>query len=294
MFRAVLLVFLCLGVRDAARAGTGDRLMVCGMGEVFEIDPADQGRKRWIWRAADRAELPADLKRAFATTDECKPVESGTKLLISASSGGCALVHYPSGFVAWHARVSNAHSMELLPDNRVVVAASVSPQGNKLAVFDLAVSGVPVFETPLPSAHGVVWDTARQRLWAPGLDELRCYRLENWTRLPSLVLERSHPLPGHDGHDLMAVPGSDDLVLSTESGVWLFDRTTSLFRPHPSLGREAEVKCLSPHPAGKRWLWVAADHGQWWSRHLRLDLPGQTLTLPGERIYKARWMPVTP
>jgi hypothetical protein len=95
------------------------------MDEAFAVDLATFAangpvEKLWSWRAKEREELPAALRGAFGTTDECKPVAGGKQVLITASSGGCALVDFPAGQVRWHARVANARSAELLPRNRVV------------------------------------------------------------------------------------------------------------------------------------------------------------------------------
>jgi hypothetical protein len=153
------------GFNTRATPGT---LILCGMDEVFSIDPsaAETGsiKKLWSWRAKDHGELPETVRGSFGTTDECKPVDAGKKILISSSGGACALVERPSGRVLWHARVPNAHSLELLPHGRVAVASSVGGAGNRLLLFDLAHSDYPIWETPLRSAHGVVWDEERQRL----------------------------------------------------------------------------------------------------------------------------------
>lgn len=272
------------------------QLLVCGMDEVFLIDSptAEKGtpQKLWSWRAKDHEELPEALRKAFGTTDECKPVEGGKKILISSSSGGCALVERPSGQVLWHARVANAHSIELLPRNCVVVAASVSKQGNKLLVFDVAKPDQPVCETPLPSAHGVVWDDSRHCLWALGFSELRRYELKDWEgAAPSLLLAASHALPDEDGHDLQAVPGSRDLTLSTDNHVYLFDRDQPGFRLHPQLGDVAHVKCVSTHPKTGRVAFIHGDGKAWWSSTIGFLAPEGESKLGAERVYKARWLP---
>jgi hypothetical protein len=181
-----------------------ERLLLCGMDEVFllETATAEKGaiEKLWSWRAKDHDELPQAVRGLFGTTDDCKPVEGGRKILISSSGGACALVDRQSGRVLWYARVPNAHSLELLPRDRVVVASSVNAKGNRLILFNLVKSDQPVWETPLPSAHGVVWDEKRQRLWALGLAELRCYELKDWeSDKPSLALQASHALPDAAG-----------------------------------------------------------------------------------------------
>ena len=164
----VCLLFALMGFAASAHAGM---LFVCGMDEVFVIDSsvAEEGRleKLWSWRAKDHAELPETVRSRFGTTDECKPVEGGQKVLISSSGGACALVERPSGRVLWHARVPNAHSLEMLPRGRVAVASSVS------------------------------------------------------------------------------ATGGNDLVITTNGHVYLFDRDKSAFRLHPDLGNEAGVKCVT-------------------------------------------------
>lgn len=271
-------------------------LLVCGMDEVFLIHATAAEKsplqKIWSWRAKDHEELPEAVRKTFATTDECKPIEGGKKILISSSSGGCALVERPGGKVLWHARVANAHSIELLPLARVVVAASVSAAGNRLLVFDLAKSNEPLCETPLPSAHGIVWDEARHCLWALGFSELRRYELKDWEGIsPSLALVAAHALPDEDGHDLQAVPGSRDLVLSTDHHVYLFDRDQPSFRLHPQLGETPRVKCVSMHPATRRVAFIHGSDKAWWSSTIGLLAPEGEVRLGTERVYKARWLP---
>ena len=166
ILRLVALWAALLATSPSVHAET---LLLCGMAEVFEIDVAaaakGEVKKLWSWRAADREELPEAIRKRFGTTDECKPIDGGKRVLISSSSGGCALVERPSGRVLWYAAVPNAHSVEQLPGNRVVVAASVHAAGNRLSVFDLNRSETPISEVPLVSAHGVVWDARRERLW---------------------------------------------------------------------------------------------------------------------------------
>lgn len=272
-----------------------DPLLLCGMDEVFAIDlaAAEKGKleKLWSWRARDRAELPEALRKTFGTTDECKPVRDGKQILITSSGGGCALVDYPAGTVRWHARVPNAHSIELLPENRVVVASSTSGNGNRLVLFDLARSDEPLWHTPLVSAHGVVWDEAREVLWALGLKELRRYRLKDWdSKTPSLDLGTTWPLPDEDGHDLQPVPGTNDLVVSTGRHVYLFDRAAEEFRPHPDLSDVSHVKSVALHPTSGGVVFTEANDEHWWMEAVQV-LPGKTpVPITGERIYKVRWL----
>lgn len=268
----------------------GDEIMLAGGDEVFIVDAAEAEAGRvarlWRWNGQQAEDIPLEARRDFHHLDECKAVEQGTKLLVCASNGGCALIERATKRVLWRARSCNAHSLDLLPAGRVVVASSLS--GDHLEVFDSKGSPAPVFKTPLRSAHGVCWDEARQCLWALGFDELRCYTLAAWdTATPSLQLRSTHPLPDADGHDLRPVPVSADLLLTTGQGVHLFDRDRSTFRPHPLLHGIAKVKSVDIHPESRRIVLST------WGADLQLFVARGTINFQDARPYKARWLPAS-
>ena len=273
-------------------------MLLCGADEVFLLDvsAAEKGtiQKLWSWRAAQRSELPPAIRGSYGGTDDCKLVDGGSRILISSSSGGCAVVGRPSGRVLWYARVPNAHSLELLPHDRVVAASSWVPEGtgSRLFLFDLAHSDRPVWSTPLSAAHGVVWDEKRRRLWALGDQELRSYKLQDWEgQTPSLKLAASHRLPDEGGHDLQPVPSSNDLVVTTGFHVYLFDRDKGEFRLHPELGGKGDVKCVSVHPLSGRTVFIQGNGKDYWNDVFHLLAPSGMVHLPGERLYKGRWLP---
>jgi hypothetical protein len=286
-FAAALLIFL-------ATSAQAEPILLCGWDTVFVVDTAaaqDKMERLWTWNAKQCEQIPEAMRASFATTDDCKPVDGGSRILISSSSGGCALVERPSGNVIWYARVPNAHSLELLPRGRIVVASSVHAEGNRLVLFDLAHSDRPLWDTPLVSAHGVVWDEGRQLLWALGLKELQSYELRDWeSDKPRLAIKDAYPLPDGDGHDLQPIPNSNDLVVTTGPRVHLFDRDTHEFRLHPDLGDLAIVKSVSVHPVTSQTAFIQASEKAWWSDTLGLLDPAGTIQLPGERLYKARWL----
>jgi hypothetical protein len=275
-----------------ASFANAEPIILCGWDTVFVVDTSTTNTKPiWTWTAKRCEQLPEPMRGTFATTDDCKPVDGGSRILISSSSGGCALVERPSGSVVWYAQVPNAHSLELLPRGRIVVASSVHPKGNRLILFDLAQSDKPIWGTPLISAHGVVWDEGRQLLWALGLKELQSYELRDWEGdKPALAIKDSYPLPDGDGHDLQPVPGSNDLVVTTGPRVYFFDRDKREFRLHSDLGQKANVKSVSVHPATGQAAFIQASDKAWWSDTLGLLSPAGTIRLPGERLYKARWL----
>ena len=284
-------IVLAITLLPTAKA---ESLLVCGADTVFVIETATAAKgkleKTWSWNAKQCDQIPEALRRTFATTDDCKPVDGGTKVLISSSSGGCALVERPSGKVIWYAQVPNAHSLELLPRARIVVASSVSAKGNRLVLSDVAHPNHPIWDTPLISAHGVVWDEKRQLLWALGLKELRCYQLKEWeSEKSSLLMKATYPLPDDNGHDLQPIPRSNDLVVTSGRHVYLFDREKHEFRLHPNLGDRENVKSVSIHPGTGQTVFIQATES-WWSDTVAFLAPEGKIQLPKERLYKARWL----
>lgn len=242
----------------------------------------------WSWKANGREELPVVLQKQFGTTDEIKLVDGGKQLLVTSSGGGCALIQrvatpqVPAGTVLWSATVANAHSIEPLPENRVVVAASTAKAGNKLVVFDLAKGDEPLAETPLYSAHGVVWDHQRQRLYAVGFRELNRYELTtDGDGKLGLRLDETNALPDEGGHDLQPVPDSQDLSITTHDHVYLFDRNTKSFRKHPVLGDYQHMKCISFRREGQQLetLFVQASEEHWWSHSIGLFTQPVSITM---------------
>jgi len=281
----LLLVGAC--ARDARPEGP-DELVLCGGEEVFVAGP--DGKKSWSWRAAERPEIPEELRPKFRGMDECKPVDGGARFLVTASGGAAALVDRASGRALWWAAVVNAHSAELLPRDRVVVAGSYGKDGNRVVLFDLGTPMTPLFHDEFLSAHGFAWDAPRNILWALGERELRAYRLRDWeTASPSLERAETFALPDAGGHDLRPVPGSPRLLLTTNPSVWYFDRDRKLFEIPDGFPETDKVKSADVHPRTGRTVYVRAETSFWAPRVRFLDPPGE-LAFPGERLYKARWI----
>jgi len=284
----------CVRLRDEAGPSRRE-LILCGAEEVFILalgpgsNPAAE--KVWSWRATDSAEIPESLRRAFRSTDDCKPLEDGRKILISSSSGAVAAVERETKRALFCASVINAHSIEALPGGRVAAAASVSdsPEGNRLILFDMA-SKREIASDRLVSAHGVVWDEKRGLLWALGNDELRAYRVaESQGGKEPLKVELQVKLPESGGHDLSPIPGTPLLFISTNTHCWLFHRDTRTIAPHDLLADTPRVKSYSVHPVTGRVAYVQAEGSDWWAERVHFLRPEGVLHLPGQRLYKARW-----
>lgn len=293
-------VALTLARRLRAAESTPPRaLLTCGRERVHLLDldtRTSDGtpRKLYTWQAAGRTDLPREYHSHFRSTDECKPLDRGRRILLTSSTGGVAVVDRVADRTLFYGRAANAHSAELLPRDRIAVAASRDPRehkGDSLILFDAAQSGRELWRTELPSGHGVVWDEKRQLLFALATSDIRVYRLADWdSSTPSLSRIALVPLPEAGGHDLFPIPDSPHLAVSTDQHCWLFRRDTRAVTPHPQLASHASIKCLSVHPATRQLVFVQADRPNWWSERIQFLDPVASLSLPGEQFYKARWL----
>jgi hypothetical protein len=79
------------------------------------------------------------------------------------------------------------------------------------------------------------------------------------------------------------------LSVSAWSRCFLFDMDTHEITPHDLLPRAYSVKSLDISRQTGRLAYVRAESPNWWSDDIHLLDPSGKVTLPGERIYKARW-----
>jgi hypothetical protein len=274
--------------------GRERELIVCGWDEVFILavgeGPTPTARKTWSWRVGDSPEIPASLQKAFGTTDDCKSAEEG-RVFISSSGGALAVIERGTKRALFHAPLTNAHTIEWLPDNRIAGAASTSTAGtgNRLVIFDRQ-TGRELASDELISAHGAVWDDGRNVLWALGGQVLRGYSIG--ARRGPARLDRMFELalPDAGGHDLRPIPGSSRLFVSTLRRCWYFDRDRREILPHDTLATQADIKCYDVHRDTKRVVYTQGEQPNWWTEHLRFQNPDGVIRLPGERLYKARWV----
>lgn len=278
------------GVR--ATPGRGHEIVACGESRVYVLelmaDGAPGSKSVWVWDARDDPRLPKLYREQYFTKiDEAKPVDDGRLFAITSSSGGVAVLDRGARQVRAFGILPNAHSVEWLWGQWLVVAGSNHPQGNSLAIFPVdQLQAGPVWQDKLESAHGVVWVQESRSLYALGGTELRRYNWPEDSIWP--VLGNIWPLPEDGGHDLQPLPGSGDLVLSTRQGVWRFRTGDSRFEAFSSLGQQGRVKSISVHPETARIAWVQSHDNsrRWWSDRIRLSAPDGELSLPDLRLYK--------
>jgi hypothetical protein len=270
-------------------------LLLCGGNVVYDAEVLRDGASyRWgsvrSWMPEKTAGLPLKYCLvAFEHTDECKPVDGGKSVLVTASTGGVAIFNRTSLATSFYAMVPNAHSACLLPGGHLVVASSTPANGNALVVFHRAKSEATLFRTPLEAAHGVDWDEERKTLYAIGFDTLYEYNFDE--SKPSLTLKRQYKLPGPTGHELSPGASADELLLSIDDRVLAFDKKTGNFTPFEPLARAVGIKCVSMDRQTKLTAYIQCEdiRGRWWSFDVRFAGATATLASPGQRLYKIRW-----
>ncbi|HAT93454.1 MAG TPA: hypothetical protein DCS36_13950 [Sphingobacterium sp.] len=200
---------------------------------------------KWSWKptlvkgysqyAIDHWGLPTDFK--------VRKVDAwgGNHLVASCSSGLITIASYPSGVKKWAYNLGyNPHSVELLPNGNIAVAAtdrdSVYLYASSTGTDNLAHAAVK-----LNKAHAVVYDPLENILWATGNDFVIAMQVGGTDAAPTLTelparrgylntTSSKNPF-GHDlGRDL-----ADDNVLwvSTNGGVYNFNKTTKIFTDGP-------------------------------------------------------------
>lgn len=218
----------------------------------------------WRWTSTHHK---AELGTANTNNmDECKIIDDGNAYLVTSSYNWAAIVDARTGDVKFFSDQSTmAHSAELLPGNRLVVACSSG--GDCLQVFDRDKSNDVLYSCQLYFAHGAVWDPESERLYASGYDKVNVYSLANWdSASPSLKLEKSLPTPRAHVHDLQMLESG----ILTVSGSWAFywNIATDEFTEIPFFSNRINLKSVNCNPVtGEAWYTQATE--EWWTHEIR-------------------------
>lgn len=264
--------------------------LVCGDSKVLLVDYAKSRdtipEVVWSWDAHLAQDLPEEVRnRKFNGIDDSKAVNKGRQIIISSSSGGGVVVlNKKDKRVLFYHAVPNAHSVMVLPRNRLVAAASTAPGGNRIILFDMRHPEMPLFSDSLYSAHGLVWHDKRKSLYALGYDVLREYKSDSFA---SLRLVNEWKIPGIGGHDLTLSSDGKRLFLTEHNGSWAFDLSDHQFRKPEGMPDYPNMKSIGQLPSGQYVLTVPEE--SWWTYHVRFSNPARKLAFPGHRVYKARW-----
>ena len=288
-FKTMFCVCAMLLFMTAVNAQSAKKILVCGDSKVLLVDYHQSKDSTpaviWSWDAQEAADLPEQYrKKMFNTMDDCKPVNGGKQILVSSSSGAIAIINLADKKVKFLASVPNAHSIALLPGNRIAAAASTHKNGNKLMLFDMAKPDKAVYTDSLYSAHGLVWDAKRKSLFALGYSVLREYKIVS---KDALQLKNEWKIPGIGGHELQPAPDGDHLFVTEHGGTWVFDINNKKFGKRPGMPDAENVKSLGQIKAGQ-YIYTIPEES-WWTFHVKFSHPERIFAFPDMHVYKARW-----
>ncbi|WP_372405943.1 DUF6528 family protein [Streptomyces luteireticuli] len=266
---------------------------------TWDTDDRTAGGVLWSWTADGLEEL-ADLDPASSWKNpseaKLRTLDGRRYLLATASGGLAAVVGYPGREIYWAARTGtgNAHSIDLLPDGNVAVAAST---GGYVRLYAASTGRRATWHTevPLPGAHGVHWDPGTRLLWALGSRDLIALRVGGPSDDPDLTVVHRTPLPTRNGHDLAPVLGHRGrLWVTTGSAVYQYATARHGFVDYPLRSRISApgVKSIGDDPATGRILVARPEPGhacEWCTSVLTLYQPDGTRRLLHGAMYKARW-----
>ncbi|WAC14759.1 DUF6528 family protein [Dyadobacter pollutisoli] len=262
--------------------------LVCGDSQVLIVD-YNQSKDSipaviWSWDARQAVDIPESYRTTkFKTMDDCKAIANGKKVLLSSSSGAIAIVDIATKKVGFYAEVPNAHSIALLPDNKLVAAASTATTGNKIVLFDMTKGNEPVFTDTLYSAHGTVWDDTRKRLYTLGYEVLREYKISG----NRLDLTRHWKIPGIGGHELLMSPNNNQLFVTEHHGAWIFDLQSQKFEKIKDFPDRENIKSLGLDQSSQ-YIYTYPEES-WWTFHVNFKNPARRMAFPDLHVYKARW-----
>ncbi len=247
----------------------------------------------WEWRPDASNDIAPQHRAWFSHLDEVKPVLGRSRLLVTASGGGVALIRFSDKKVIFYAYAGgNPHSAALLPDGNIV---SVSSTGMFLTLFtvpkpeeNVLPDAVKKTNYPYRDTHGIVWDDAQKILWVLGGEELTGFTYNFQKDAPKLQRSCSYPLQNRlsfGGHDLCFIPGTT-LLFATGIGVEIFDTKTRTFYPFSEITR---VKSISLSSDGV--LMIQKPLVSWHSESVLFLNASLSVfrTCSGAQFYKARW-----
>lgn len=268
-------------------------ILICeqSLGQVLIIDSLSKGQL-WSWKATEA--LPAQQAAWFSEIDEAKAVYNRQYVLLTASSGGVALVRVKDKKVMFYTNAKGSpHSAELLPDGNIVVACSSNgtADGDALKLYRIdSLQALVSAETKrynLTFGHNAVWDVKRNVLWATDDQNLYSYSYNGDRANPELVKNADFfALPDKSPHDLFPVYGKEQLYLTTAAGIYLFDMQAKTFTPHAYT--QANIKSVSDGPAGFGTL-IVKPNNSWWTDRLTNIRGSSIFYVQGYKMYKARW-----
>lgn len=257
---------------------------------------------------------------------------SGQRIALSDTWGLAAVISYPAGHRIWATAVpgvDNLHSVELLPNGNVAVAASGAGYIRVYAASQGA-NATAYGEFPLKNAHAALWDPQINRLWVGG-DEpkigpdgnpmigsdgqpvmtgvLTTLEIAGSPAAPILRedVSRHVQLATAYTHDVSAYyHDTEKLWITTGSRAYLYDKVNETLSPAKSAGADRKsVKSIGNQPSGtvvetmidkdktpqgRCYTDNTASYRDWCTDTVDFFGPDTKRTRTGAAFYKARVM----
>lgn len=272
--------------------------------EVYDPSVTDWnsgGALKWSFGPTTAGGWTSTEVAAYSNPTEMKLRRSGSGLVVvSSASGGLATVAtYPGGSMLWAQNVGgsyNPHSVELLPNGNVAVAASA---GNFVRVYAASQGSRngTYAQFNLNGAHSVLWDPNNNVLWALGTSVLLKLNVGGTAANPTLSQADSISLPATSGHDLSPFFGEPDKLWVTVSlNAYVYRKSTKTFTGAPGGANRSAVKGCGNQYSGEI-VQCQQDNSEctlntWCTPHVNFFTPegtaDYTRTRTGAAFYKCR------
>jgi len=299
MLAAIFLTALiAVGCNPAGK--TVRKIILCGDDklQIIKVPPRDSTDYQvvWEWHSAEgESTWGPSFTRRLRTLDDCKVVGDGKQVLVTSSGGGVFLLDIASRKPLFYTEAPNAHSADILPGGRILVALSSHPEGSSLELYDIQQPGKCLWRDSLTAAHGAVWMKEKERLYALGSilspngnkSVIRAYRLKDWdSPHPSLEeTDRWSDLPS-GGHDLTRI-NAGELIFSGSRGVYVIDATDGKIRPFEPLHNTRDIKSVNYIEKSKQLVYTKGEI-RWWTHHVYSENPAWKLNVDSIHVYKVR------
>ncbi|MGM9768506.1 MAG: DUF6528 family protein [Candidatus Cryptobacteroides sp.] len=280
-------------------------LVFCGDNMVYMVNAdlvSDVYTEAVIW-SLDVKTLASQLGLSESRCDhldDCKIVDNGKKLLLSSSYGWCALVDIATSKVQFYStQCPNAHSAEYIMGKYIAVACSSgdTDDHSKVQLYDINQSNVILSKSALESAHGVVWNSQRQELYAAGGNVLQTCTIEGIdSGTVSLKLVKSVSTPQGGLHDLTFV--DDNTLCLAGVKAYLYNINTGSFDEMMHFTNSISIKSLNYNPeSGEFWYTdatVPEGNETWSSQKIRFGTDRNStnvdriIRVPDMDMYKVR------
>ena len=265
--------------------------------QTYNIYNLQTGEKVWSWKPTSNSTVSSS-GYSFNNVSDAKPCYNGTCMMGVASGGGAAIVRLSDNKLIFLANpgkdsgdgvYGNTHSIEVLPNNRVVCSNTA---GNQLKVYNIDENNVkqtsPVFTLKFQNGHNVVWDKKRNCLWSAGQSSL--YKFSYNETTGALTELANYPFPDDctSAHDFVKIWNQDRYIMTTEQKCFEFDPNTNTYSVSNSF-QPNDIKSVSTGPKGFRTI-CAVPEESWWTSHvLDYNTGEQVFERSGAKIYKVRY-----